>query len=141
MDLRDRFETRDGSRPVGPGLDAAHARSLPLPALRLLEGGDVFESVGARAKDARDEVLQWLAARVDVVGDGASLLERDAIRLLGASPALLTRLLAAKPLTVYFVEPKQNPSGRGLPRALRHRAAGLFWDHPEWPRARIYYRK
>ncbi len=141
MDLRDRFETSDGSRPEGSGLSTTDAGRFPLPALRLLEGGDVFESRATRSDpDAAPLLRRWLNERVEVEGPGTTHLKRDAQRLLGANPLLLKRLLSAKPITVTFVERGKAPRGRGLPRTLRTRAAGLFWDHRSWERARIYYR-
>ncbi|MEM6730675.1 MAG: hypothetical protein AAF658_03920 [Myxococcota bacterium] len=141
MDLRDRFETSDGSRPEGSGLADALATRLPLAALRLLDGGDVFERVGAKPPaEGPGLVERWLAEQVRLERRPPDAFPRDAHRLLAASPALVQRLLAAKPLRVFFLEPKQNPKGRGLPRSLRTRAAGLFWDHPSWDEARGYYR-
>lgn len=143
FDLRDTFETVDGSRPQGKGLDDEIASRHPLSAMQLLIGGDVFERIGGKAPDDGEaKVRAWWNGHVTCFGAGefASRLVGDAVTLLHANPVLLTRLEQAKPLEVHVVAPGSKAQRSGFPRQMAHRAAGLFWDQPDWPAARVLLR-
>ncbi|MEO1174836.1 MAG: hypothetical protein AAFX94_22695 [Myxococcota bacterium] len=141
FDLRDRFETTDGSRPEGSGLDPAHVKALPLSCVDILRGGDVFDSVSGRpSPEGPPLVERWLAENVTVAGTHRERFAHHAQILLSANPQLARRMLLMKPIRVSFLEPGEAPKRRGLPRSLRTGAAGLFWDHPKWDSAQIFYR-
>lgn len=141
FDLRDRFETTDGSRPDGRGLAVEHVDRFPLSSVEVLRGGDVFDSVSGKASPEGPRLLRrWLSENVSVEGDHREDFAKDAEKLLFANPQLLRRMLVMKPLKVTFLAPGEAPKRRGLPRAIRSRAAGLFWDHPRWETAQIFYR-
>ena len=147
MDLKDRFETIDGSAPEPTPLSEAIGKTHPLPAFALLEGGDVFEALGGKPpREGATVALRWVESHVELLPHGASAAHRtrvrnDLVRQLSGNPALTGRLLAARPLSVDLVPAGRSMAAYGYPKAVSARASGLFWDHPSWPRARIALRQ
>jgi len=140
-------ETLDGSTPESTPLAAEHGRRLPLSAFTVLAGGDVFESVQGRPpKDGVSRARAWFQAKVSFRAHGApaELLQRvegDMVRQLSGNLQLIGRMEAARPVEVDLIPPGQPLVKYGYPRSVSPHAAGLFWDHPEWPRARIALRQ
>ncbi|MEO1339308.1 MAG: hypothetical protein AAFV29_26955 [Myxococcota bacterium] len=143
-DLAVRRETTDGQRPSARHLDPAIARKNPLVAFAVLRSGDVFDagdSAAAKgtteaATAAVDATVRWSAE--DAQADAA---RADMIRQLSGNARLAARMAAAKPIDVDLVRSRADMVARGYPRSVAKHAAGLFWDHPDWPRARIALRK
>lgn len=146
--LRDRYETLDGSRPEAPNLGEREAKAEPLSAIAVLEGGDVFDAAtpSARAsarRHAKPHLDKWLDTHLAIEGGSATSQARvvdHARHFLGENAPLLRRLLAAKPVRVRLLEPGDVLRRKGLPRALRLDAAGLFWNHSSWGEARVFLR-
>lgn len=137
--LAARQETTDGSRPSASTLDAAIARRHPLGAFAALRGaGDAFEGT-RQAPDARAAAE---ATRACFSIHGATAAEAKAIEatLTGmwtASPALAARVRHMKRVRVDVVPEGGRLSDVGFPPVMNERAAGVFWDKPEWPEAHV----
>jgi hypothetical protein len=144
MELSDRFETVDGSRPVPTWVADAVARAIPLPAFAILTGGDAVEAAGARHRDPT-AARRWAGRQLGFAGDTpAGEVERvrhDAVTLLCGNSALVARLESAKPISVTIVATDRVILPPGFPRAAAPSVAGLFWDEPAWPEARILLRR
>ena len=144
-ELRDYFETQDGSRPETEGLAEALAKKFPLVAFAILRGGDVFERASAKADIARKAAEQYVAT-LELESHGAAAAEvaqvrGDATRLLAGNPGLVSRMAAAKALRIDIAPPGGAFTKLGLPRIMSSHVAGVFWDVPEWPKARIVVRR
>jgi hypothetical protein len=141
------YETVDGSTPEITPLAAEHGRRLPLSAFMILGGGDVFESrQGRPPAEGPARARAYVKAKLTFVAHGApaELLQRvegDIVRQLSANLQLIGRLEASRPLTVDFIPAGQSMAKYGYPRSVSPQAAGLFWDHPSWERARIALRQ
>ena len=140
-------ETVDGSTPDVTPLAAEHGRKLPLSAFTVLAGGDVFESRGGQPPaEGPSRARAWFQARVSVRphGAGAEVLQRvegDMVRQLAGNLQLIGRMEAARPVEVDLIPAGQPMAKYGYPRSVSPLAAGLFWDHPDWPAARIALRQ
>ena len=140
-------ETVDGSTPENTPLAAEHGRKYPLSAFTLLAGGDVFESRGGRPPaEGPNRARAYVKARVTMIPHGASVellqrVEGDIIRQLSGNLQLIARLEAARPIGIDLIPPGQPLSRYGYPRAVSPLAVGLYWDHPDWERARIALRQ
>ena len=147
FELRDRFETTDGSRPEVQSLAPEGARDLPLSAFGVLRGGDVFDPGAFRSPKVGPEVLaDYLKHRVQIETHGAKEEEvlrvrADIERQLSGNPTLAARMMLAKPLRIDVLPPGASLVALGFPSAVSPRVAGLFWDRPEWDRARIALRQ
>lgn len=141
--MSDAFDQLD--RPEAVPLDEQRAKKLPLHAFALLETGDAFDiAAGSPPKDGRARAEAWFAAKVKVHANGASgelveAVRKEAVGQLLANLQLIARLEAARPIEVDLVPPQKRMSAYGYPKGASARAAGLFWDHPSWPAARIAF--
>jgi hypothetical protein len=137
------FETVDGSTPDITPLAEEHAKRIPLSAFTVLAGGDVFEVRGGRPPpEGPTRARAWFKAKVTLVPHGASpahlrRVEEDIVRQLSGNLQLIARLEASRPVTIDLIPPGKAMAQYGFPRAVSPLAAGLFWDHPDWERARI----
>jgi hypothetical protein len=143
-DLRDRFETIDGSRPDASPLGPDVEKEIPLLAFQVLAGGDAFEGGRAPAEGAA-EALRWFEQRVKVKRhfcpkSAALHVQTEIAGQLASNPKLVERLWRARPIVVDLVPEKKKMSRYGFPPQVDDRAAGLFWDHPSWPKARVALR-
>jgi hypothetical protein len=144
---REDFETVDGSRPEAVPLSAAAGRRMPVSAFTLLSGGDVFEMVNGRAPPegparARAYVQQRIS--FDPHGAPREQVERvqgDIVRQISGNLQRIGRLDAARPIAVDLIPPGQVMAKYGYPKVVSKNAAGLFWDHPSWERARMALRQ
>ncbi len=140
LDLQDRFETRDGSRPESTPLLAEIGRDLPLGAFALLAGGDAVDAGGSAPEDGEPRARAYVAARIEIVEHQEGLRERiagDVARQLSGNPQLIARMLRAKPLLIDVVPAGVSLAGLGYPKTIRRNASGIFWDQPSWDRARL----
>ncbi len=141
------YETVDGSTPEITPLPAEHGRRLPLSAFTLLDGGDVFESRGGKPPaEGAARARAYLKAKVTIVAHGAppeqlQRVEADIVRQLSGNLQLIGRMEASRPVTIDLIPPGQPMAKYGYPRSVSPQAAGLFWDHPDWERARIALRQ
>lgn len=141
------YETVDGSTPEITPLAEEHGRRLPLSAFTLLAGGDVFESRGGKPPaDGAAKARAYLKAQITIIPHGASAehiqrVEADIVRQLSGNLQLIGRLEASRPVTIDLIPPGQPMAKYGYPRSVSPLAAGLFWDHPDWERARIALRQ
>jgi hypothetical protein len=147
VDLKDRFETIDGSRPDASPLTGAVGREIPLAAFAVLTGGDAFEDASERApSDGEERAHAFVARRVKVKRHFVSrrlveLVTGAIVEQLAGNPSLTARLERQRPLVIDLV-PEGKALGRyGFPDNVVPNAAGLFWDHPSWERARIALRE
>ena len=140
-------ETVDGSTPENTPLAEEHGRRLPLSAFTLLSGGDVFESrQGRPPPEGPERARAWFRSSVVMKAHGApaELLQRvemDVVRQLAGNLQLIARMEAARPLEIDLIPAGQPMARYGYPRAVSPRAVGLFWDDPDWERARIALRQ
>jgi hypothetical protein len=68
-------------------------------------------------------------------------VREELARQLSGNLQLIARMQAARPLTLELIPPGHPLAKYGYPKAVSPQAAGLFWDKPEWPRARIALRQ
>lgn len=140
--LSDRRETSDGRRPSARHLGDDVAHRHPLVAFRLLDSGDLFDGGGDRADGLRAAATAVDATiRLDERDALAARVRGDMIRQLAGNPRLAARMAAAKPIRVDMVATAREMVARGYPRSVSAHAAGMFWDHPDWPAARIAFRR
>lgn len=140
-ELKDYFETSDGSRPDTPALDDALAKSLPLSAFALLRGGDVFERTNPKADPAALTAAKEWVARVPMSGARADLVRAEMVTLLQGNRTLSARLTKAKPLRVDVAKPGTSLTTLGLPPVMSPHVAGVFWDAKSYAEARIVLRE
>jgi hypothetical protein len=137
----------ESDRPDAVPLDPETGKRLPLFAFHLLRAGDAFEAVGGKPPtDGRERALAYLAAKVKLAPHGASKALQDAVReemvhQLQGNPQLVERLCAARPIAVDLIPPQRKIASYGYPAKASAQASGLFWDHPDWPRARLALRQ
>ncbi|MEM7675785.1 MAG: hypothetical protein AAF449_07250 [Myxococcota bacterium] len=142
-DLAVRRETTDGQRPSARHLDPSIARKNPLIAFAVLRTGDVFDAgdsgamkgTTAAATAALDATVRWSTENTQ-----AEAARADMIRQLSGNARLAARMAAAKPIDVDLVKGRADMVARGYPKSVAKHAAGLFWDRPDWSRARIALR-
>lgn len=143
----ERYETLDGSTPDVTPLAAEVGRKQPLSAFTLLAGGDVFEVRGGRPPaEGPARARAYVKAKLEFKTYGASAaqvqrVQEEIARQLSGNLQLIARLEAARPLTLELIPPGHSLVKYGYPRAVSPHAAGLFWDHPDWARARIALRQ
>ncbi len=145
MSLQERRETTDGSRPDVRGLDEAAAKALPLAAFRVLEGGDAFDGTSKSGTADPVRAQRFVAEKLLVRRNGCdkalvARVQHDVQRQLSGNATLVDRLLRGKPVTVDIVPPGDLMARYGFPPQVYEGAAGLFWDQPQWPEARIAVR-
>lgn len=134
--------TEQDTLKVEPLAESAGQR-LPLHAFGLLETGDGFEVAGGvPPKDGRARAEAWVTKRVVVRANGApqelvKVVQDEMVRQVLGNPQLVARLEAARSIEVDVVPERKTMAHFGFPKAASARAAGLFWDHPSWPVARI----
>jgi hypothetical protein len=145
--LGDQFEMADGSSPEATPLAAEAAKRLPISAFALLTAGDVFESVGGKAPpDGRQRAVAYVKSHIQLLPHGASAAVVDAVtaqlvQQLQGNPTLSARLSEARAIHIDLIPPGHAMVQYGFPRGVSASAAGLFWDHPSWPNARIALRQ
>ncbi len=142
FDLRDRFETADGSRPDATVLPQRVEQEIPLPAFTVLAGGDVFDAGGKPSGPGLARAADYVAQKVTITAHAGTdahveRIRRDIVRLLAGHDRLSLRLMGQKPVDVEVVPDNAQLSTIGFPPRISSRAAGLFWDRPDWDRARI----
>ena len=124
-------------------IDVETGRRLPLHAFALLDTGDAFDVInGAPPKDGKAKATAYIAAKVSVSANGASAQQVEAVKaeivqLLLGNLQLINRLSAGRPIAVELIPSNRSMASFGYPQGASARAAGLFWDHPSWPSARI----
>jgi hypothetical protein len=146
FDLRDAFETVDGSRPDPSALPEALGKKHALTAFAVLLGGDAFERSDGKANFAHDAAENYADAHLRIKAHFAPkntvrFVRERVAELICANPPLIRRLLATKKIRVDIIPPKKSMVKYGFPEASSARAAGLFWDHPDWPEARMALRR
>ncbi|MBL8950886.1 MAG: hypothetical protein JNK82_08925 [Myxococcaceae bacterium] len=133
----------DSNRPDAVPLDAVAAKKLPLHAFALLESGDAFDITGGTPpRDGRAKAEAYFDAKVKVLAHGAApglvkVVRDEAVGQLLGNVQLVARMSAARPIEIDLVPPNKRMSAYGYPKGASANAAGLFWDHPSWPCARI----
>ncbi len=141
------FETTDGSSPEITPLAAEHGRRLPLSAFTLLAGGDVFEvRNGKPPPEGPARARAYVKAKITMNAHGAppahlKRVEEDIVRQLAGNLQLIGRMEAGKPITIDLIPAGKAMAKYGYPKNISQQAAGLFWDHPDWERARIALRQ
>jgi hypothetical protein len=141
------YETVDGSTPEITPLSPEHGKRYPLSAFTLLAGGDVFEARnGKPPPDGPARARAYVKAKVTMVPHGAppellQCVEGDIVRQLSGNLQLIGRMEASRPVSIDLIPPGQALARYGYPRSVSPQAAGLFWDHPDWEKARIALRQ
>jgi len=143
----DQFETEDGACPEAVPLTEEQAKKLPLGAFTLLASGDIFEMAQGRPPpDGLARAREYVARMLHLEPHGASAahLERvrgDVARQLSGNLQLLARLSASRPIAVDLIPEGKAIAKFGYPARVSKNAAGLFWDDPKWPQARMALRQ
>jgi len=133
----------DSERPNAGPLKPELAKRLPLHAFGLLEGGDAFELAGGKPPaNGRAQAQAYLSAKVTVKAHGApealvEAVKAELVTQLAGNLQLIARLRAARPIAIDVVPEGKAMAAFGYPKRASAKAAGLFWDHPSWPTARI----
>jgi hypothetical protein len=138
-DLRARHETTDGSRPAISSIAADVAKATPLVAFSVLRGGgDAFEGTSQRPDK---KTARRVATDVFTVVGGSSAdvarVHGDVEKMLENAPTLAARTAHMKRVRVDIVKAGGRLSDVGFPRAMNEGCAGVFWDQPKWPEAKI----
>jgi hypothetical protein len=146
FDLKDAFETVDGSRPDPSHLPEALGKKHALTAFAVLFGGDAFERSDGDADFVHEEAENYVAEKIQVKAhfapkDVVAFVRERIAELICANPPLVRRLMGAKNIRVDIVPPKKSMVKYGFPESSSARAAGLFWDRPDWASARIALRR
>lgn len=141
FELRDYFETVDGSRPDAQFFSEAKAQALPLAAMQVLAGGDVFESNRAGV-NGLPEAQAYIQSKITIRENGcASALKmrciRDVARLLGQNPVLVQRLTACIPIELDLIPEGNTLPEFGFPKQTTPAVSGIFWFQHGWEAARI----
>ena len=137
----------EGDGPSAAPLDPETGQRLPLFAFELLRAGDAFEQMGGRPPtDGAAKARAYLDARIQLLPHGASTALQDKVRAelveqLQGNPQLVERLRVARPIHIDLIPPKRTMASYGYPRRASASASGLFWDHPDWPQARMALRQ
>jgi hypothetical protein len=143
--IRDRWETRDGSRPDAKALDEAVAKKIPLVAFRILENADAFEG-GAAPQDGPSRAKAWLEANVTIEAHGApkevvANVRDRIVRQLAGNVGIVARLTNAPRILLDIVPPNGSFAKLGFPAQVYETAAGLFWGDRSWKEARVALRR
>jgi len=137
----------DSDRPDAVPLDPKSGKAILLFAFSLLREGDAFEvSAGKPPADGRARADAYLASRVKVIlhGAPAGLTARVLDEMRGqvqGNLQLIARLQAGRPIFVDVIPTGRKMASFGYPKHASAHAAGLFWDQPSWPEARIALRQ
>lgn len=137
----------DGASPTTPHFDAKLAQRSPLSAFALLAGGDAFEVMHGRPPpDGARRAAAYVDTRVRMHAHGASAarqlkVREDIIRMLSGNGELVARMQSARPLDLELIPKGKSLSSYGFPKGSSATAIGLFWDNPQWDRARIALRE
>ncbi|RKH16681.1 hypothetical protein D7X74_14665 [Corallococcus sp. CA047B] len=140
-------ETLDGSTPDITPLAPEVARLRPLSAFTLLAGGDVYEAREGRPPvEGPARARAYVQAKLEFKTYGAPAaqvqrVQEEIARQISGNLSIIFRLEAARPVTLELIPPGHTLVKYGYPKAVSPQAAGLFWDHPDWPRARIALRQ
>ena len=144
--LEDTFETVNGRRPEARPLPNAIAKRWPLPAFAVLGGGDLFDGTGASsaptAGENQRDLNRYLRSHIDIAAEAPTASRLTAIlgKQLGDNASLVGRLREGKPIDLVVASGGQGWQELGLPGWMAPHAAGVFWDAPDWPRAKIALR-
>jgi hypothetical protein len=137
----------DGAAPRALNFDGALAKKRPLSAFAILQGGDVFESIGGKGpKEGPPRAKAYTGTKLVFHAHGskdelAERVRRDVVKLVEANLELLSRLEVARPIEIELV-PAGHPLSRyGFPKSTHPSAVGLFWDDPSWASARMALRQ
>lgn len=146
FELKDTFETTDGSVPDADFFPQEQVGNAPLSAFRILAEGDAFDGASALAAPTQAAMDAWLRQKVTVQENGCpsryhARVRADACTLLGQNPRLLARLQTVRPIVVELVPIGAQLADFGFPAQSTASAAGIFWNQPEWSQARIGLRE
>jgi hypothetical protein len=145
-DLRDRFETVDGSTPNAVPLDAAIGRALPLSAFAILETGDAFEDLsGEPPSEGNVRARAYAEHMITIERHGALRQVADdvvfrIVNQISGNVQLVARLEQARPIIVELIPPRERLTRYGFPASASAGISGMFWDDPSWEYARIALR-
>lgn len=110
------------------------AREIVLSAFTLVRGGDLFERPSAeRARSSPELVALFAGERLRLIANRAAAPEKDAamagvLRVVEGNPALLKRMLLAKPIRVVIIPKGQDFRAYQFPPHTNPHAAGIFWN-------------
>jgi hypothetical protein len=109
----------------------------------VLAGGDVSDAL-ARANRGLADARRFVETRITFHGGTSASRARitqDLVATLQDNVNLALRMCGAKPIEVDVVGDDVTLSSLGYPNAASPSISGLYWDHPEWPSARIALRE
>jgi hypothetical protein len=141
FELRDYFETVDGSRPDAQSFSEAEAKKYPLAAMQVLAGGDVFENTGGHTNGlamVQDYIQDKVKIRRNDCDESLELkCIQDMIRLIRHNPFLVQRLASCIPIEVDLVPEGKTLPQYGFPKQTTPSVSGMFWFQHDWDAARI----
>jgi hypothetical protein len=123
------------------------ANELALPAFTLVRGGDLFERPTTKQTKSDPKLLSLYAGeRLKLVSNKAAEPERDSalsgvLSVLSGNPALLKRMLLAKPVHVVIIPEGRDYREYEFPRHTNPHAAGIFWNNKNEERALLGLRE
>lgn len=137
----------NGETPNGPALESSVALRLPLHAFSILQGGDAFDVRGgqpppqgaAQARAYLGSHVEFITHRTKATVVGQ--VKASLVQQLQGNLQLIARLAAGRPLTIELIPEGASMAAYGYPKGVARTAAGLFWDRPDWPKARIALRQ
>ncbi len=109
---------------------------LAISAFSLIRGGDLFERKGTPPRSderllARYEEERLVVHANRVKSSTVDAAKQGVLRVLSGHPAVLARMLLAKPIHLELI-PEQDDFRRfGFPRHTNPNAAGIFWNDPK----------
>lgn len=110
------------------------ANELSLTAFTLIRGGDLFERTGPKpARSAKPLLETYASERLKLIANRAAKTEQDTafsgvMRVLSGNPALVKRMMLAKPVSVVIIPKDHDYRQYGFPRNTNPNAAGIFWN-------------
>lgn len=127
---------------LGSGAAPKTAAELALPAFSLVRGGDMFESTRKPQPTPAGLLERYRKDRLQVERTGVErelvdLALQGCLRVLAGNPAIAKRMLIARPIALVVVPEGDDYRRYGFPRNTNPRAAGIFWNAPDEPIARL----
>ncbi len=123
------WEAKIGARKRGPS-------PLAISAFSLIRGGDLFERKGKPARSdpalidryAKEQlVVHANRVKASTVDDAV----QGVLQVLAGHPAVLARMLLAKPIHLELIPDGDDFRRFGFPRHTNPNAAGIFWNDPK----------
>lgn len=119
---------------------------LGISAFSLIRGGDRFERTSKPPRTEAELLARYADEQLDlqtnrVPADVADAAIAGVLRVLAGHPAVIARMLVAKPIRIVLIPEGDDFRRFGFPRHTNPNAAGIFWNAPKDPIAMIGLRE